>query len=182
MEAISKIEGFSPAPRILGKAMALLRDPNSDINDISEIVSSDTALAAQMIRWANSAFYGTGSVSSLDQAVQKIGFRESIRLLNLSVARTMADVAIGVLHNVGNVLNSVNVSIDILTEKLRKSRVTGVVKLAKLFKEHTNDIGTYLTEDTHAFECASQHLDVFWKPHAIFLPADRKKPPLTVHF
>jgi len=91
LEAISKIEGFSPAPRILGKAMALLRDPNSDINDISEIVSSDTALAAQMIRWANSAFYGTGSVSSLDQAVQKIGFRESIRLLNLSVARTMSN-------------------------------------------------------------------------------------------
>lgn len=67
----------------------------------------------------------------------------------------MADVAIGVLHNVGNVLNSVNVSIDILTEKLRKSRVTGVVKLAKLFKEHTNDIGTYLTEDTHGRQIPS---------------------------
>lgn len=87
-------------------------------------------------------------ITSLKQTEAKL---ENIHkeLVTASRQAGMADVAIGVLHNVGNVLNSVNVSIDILTEKLRKSRVTGVVKLAKLFKEHDKDIGTYLSEDKH---------------------------------
>lgn len=70
--------------------MALLRDPDSSINDIAMLVSADPALTAQMIRWSNSAMFGGARVSSLDQAVQKIGFREGIRLLNLSVAKTIS--------------------------------------------------------------------------------------------
>lgn len=89
--AISKIERFSPAPRILAKAMTFLRDPNSGIDDIAELIKSDTALTAQIIRGANSAFYGASlRVSSLDQAVLKIGFRESIRLLNLAASQIIA--------------------------------------------------------------------------------------------
>lgn len=91
LEAIAKIVRFSPAPRILGKAMILLRDPNSSIEDVATLIKTDTALTALIIRGANSAFYGGGErVSSLDQAVQKIGFRESIRLLNLSVTQIVS--------------------------------------------------------------------------------------------
>ncbi|MBI5380630.1 MAG: HDOD domain-containing protein [Opitutae bacterium] len=91
LEAIVKIEKFSPAPRVLSKAVALLRNPDSDIGDIANLVKSDTALTADIIRGSNSAYYGVGErVSSLDRAVAKIGFRESLRLLNLAVAHLMA--------------------------------------------------------------------------------------------
>ena len=35
----------------------------------------------------------------------------------------MAEIATGVLHNVGNVLNSVNVSTNLLTERAQSSRI-----------------------------------------------------------
>ncbi|MFA5263822.1 MAG: HDOD domain-containing protein, partial [Opitutaceae bacterium] len=86
------IEKFSPAPRVLGRAMTLLRDADADLNEISDLIKTDLALTTDIIRGANSAFYGLGErVSSLDRAVQKIGFRECIRLLNLSVAHNLSN-------------------------------------------------------------------------------------------
>ena len=90
-EAISKIDKLSPAPRILSRALGLLRDPDSEIGDIVALINNDPALTADIIRGSNTAYYGIGErVASLDRAVQKIGFRESIRLLNLAVIHLIA--------------------------------------------------------------------------------------------
>jgi HD-like signal output (HDOD) protein len=89
--AIARIETFSAAPRILSRAMRLLRDPQSDLESIVTLVANDPALAADLIRCSNSAFYGHGSpVKTVGEAVQKIGFRETIRQLNLAIARVAA--------------------------------------------------------------------------------------------
>jgi len=90
--AIARIETFSAAPRILSRALTMLRDPESDLDSIATLVGSDSALAADIIRCANSAFYGAGGVKvqTIGQAVQKIGFRETIRRLNLTVSRITA--------------------------------------------------------------------------------------------
>jgi PAS domain S-box-containing protein len=69
------------------------------------------------------------------------------QLLDVSRRAGMADVATGVLHNVGNVLNSINVSTHLLVEQVEASRVHSVVKLADLFEEHAADLGQFLTED-----------------------------------
>ena len=58
----------------------------------------------------------------------------------------MAEVAIGVLHNVGNVLNSVNVSTTILEEKLRSSSVSLLKKGTDLLEQHESEIAEFLTE------------------------------------
>jgi HD-like signal output (HDOD) protein len=85
--ALQQIEKFSPAPVILANAMDLLRDPRSDIETIAALVGSDSALAADILRCANSAYYGVGTSTNIGDAVQRIGMRESIRLLNVAVAR-----------------------------------------------------------------------------------------------
>jgi PAS domain S-box-containing protein len=59
----------------------------------------------------------------------------------------MAEVATGVLHNVGNVLNSVNVSATLVCDRLEHSNLTDLAKAAALFKEHTNDLPAFLTSD-----------------------------------
>ncbi len=61
-------------------------------------------------------------------------------LVDASRKAGMADVATGVLHNVGNVLNTVNVAADQLAEGLRKSRVEGLAKLAELLGEQAGDL------------------------------------------
>jgi PAS domain S-box-containing protein len=65
-------------------------------------------------------------------------------LVDASRKAGMADVATGVLHNVGNVLNSVNVSAELLAEGLRQSRVDGVGKLADLFAAQAADLPAFL--------------------------------------
>jgi len=59
----------------------------------------------------------------------------------------MAEVATGVLHNVGNVLTSVKVSANVVMDNTRKSKVSGIAKLSALLQEHADDLGKFLTED-----------------------------------
>jgi PAS domain S-box-containing protein len=59
----------------------------------------------------------------------------------------MAEVATSVLHNVGNVLNSVNVSATVVTEKLRNSKLDNIVKLAALMDKNPTDLAAFLVND-----------------------------------
>jgi signal transduction histidine kinase len=59
----------------------------------------------------------------------------------------MAEVATGVLHNVGNVLNSVNVSTTLIREKLNRSEVATLVKVGGLLREHEANLAEFLTAD-----------------------------------
>jgi PAS domain S-box-containing protein len=69
------------------------------------------------------------------------------RLLETSRLAGMAEVATGVLHNVGNVLNSVNVSAGLVVEKLRRSKVSKLGQAAALLTERNGDLGDYLAHD-----------------------------------
>jgi len=59
----------------------------------------------------------------------------------------MAEVATGVLHNVGNVLNSVNVSATLVCEHVKKSKVLAVGKVAALLSEHADDEKFLMADD-----------------------------------
>jgi len=74
---------------------------------------------------------------------------ESVTNELVSTARRagMAEIATGVLHNVGNVLNSVNVSANVALSNLQKSEVTSLVKVGQLLTDHKQDIAQYLSTD-----------------------------------
>ena len=59
----------------------------------------------------------------------------------------MAEIANNVLHNVGNVLNSVNVSAGLVNSKMRYSKALGLAKAVQLINEHAADLGDFLTHD-----------------------------------
>lgn len=69
------------------------------------------------------------------------------QLLETSREAGMAEVATGVLHNVGNILNSVNVSTTLIREKLRGSEVASLIKLGCLLQQHEADLPGFLTAD-----------------------------------
>jgi PAS domain S-box-containing protein len=68
-------------------------------------------------------------------------------LVDASRQAGMAEVATGVLHNVGNVLNSVNVSSALIANTLRKLRIAGLGKIAALLGEHQQDLAAFMTTD-----------------------------------
>ncbi|XXD92206.1 response regulator [Pseudomonas sp. Z4-7] len=59
----------------------------------------------------------------------------------------MAEIATTVLHNVGNVLNSVNVSAELVSSQMRTSKAQGLGKVARLMNEHVHDLSDFLTTD-----------------------------------
>ncbi len=68
-------------------------------------------------------------------------------LINVSRQAGMAEVATGVLHNIGNVLNSVNVSASLVTDQLRESKAANLPKIAAMLEEHAGDLAEFLTDD-----------------------------------
>ena len=69
------------------------------------------------------------------------------QLLDTSRQAGMAEVATGVLHNVGNVLNSVNVSTTLVSENLKRSKTGNLARVAAMFREHAAELGAFLSAD-----------------------------------
>jgi PAS domain S-box-containing protein len=68
-------------------------------------------------------------------------------LIEASRLAGMAEVATGVLHNVGNVLNSVNVSATVITESVRHLKVESLESICALLRQHRTDLAAFLTAD-----------------------------------
>ncbi len=59
----------------------------------------------------------------------------------------MAEIATNVLHNVGNVLNSVNVSVGVLSSQVRTSKASGLARAVQMMNEHAADLGHFMSHD-----------------------------------
>ena len=70
-----------------------------------------------------------------------------LQLRDASRDAGMAEVATGVLHSVGNVLNSLGVSASLMQTQLRDSRVTNVQRVAAMLNEQGDRLGQFLVED-----------------------------------
>lgn len=86
------------------------------------------------------------------------------QLVDSSRRAGMAELANGVLHNVGNVLNSVNVGTNLLRDRLRSSKVAGLQRVVSLLREHEHDLAEFLANTPqggkvpHYLEQLSAHL------------------------
>jgi signal transduction histidine kinase len=56
----------------------------------------------------------------------------------------MAEIATGVLHNVGNVLNSLNVSVSMISDQVRASRVSGLTRSIELVDNFPGGLPAFL--------------------------------------
>ena len=94
---------------------------------------------------------------------------ERVHKLLLASSRQagMAEVATNVLHNVGNVLNSVNVSANVVSERIRKSKCAGLARVAALLSEHASDLTAFLTGSQ------GKHLPAYLQELAANLVAER---------
>lgn len=75
--------------------------------------------------------------------------RETLHEELRSAARRagMAEVATGVLHNVGNVLNSLNISTQTLARSLETSPVPKLARASEIVSQHRDNLAEFLCED-----------------------------------
>src|SRR5271165_1498206 len=69
------------------------------------------------------------------------------QLLETSRQAGMAEVATSILHNVGNVLNSVNVSSGLILDKIQNSKVTGLTRAVALMEAHKSDLPGFFDQN-----------------------------------
>ncbi len=69
------------------------------------------------------------------------------KLIETARQMGMAEVATGVLHNVGNVLNSVGVTTSLIKKRVRESKVDVLARISDQFHEHRDDLVRFISSD-----------------------------------
>ena len=127
--------------------------------DLMIFISQHIAIALQHVNDTESLRRINGelknSAAQLEQSnarlKDQIEEREEIsrRMVELSHQAGKAEIATGVLHNVGNVLNSINVSASLIEETLFSSR-TDSLKNAATLLDQQEDLCQFFREDKRA--------------------------------
>ena len=144
-------DGTTPVPREQRPLAGALRGTNVSDAEFM-IVRPDGAVRtvlASARRLVGPAGQALGAVEVVQDITERRLAEEELegvhkQLLVASRQAGMAEVATNVLHNVGNVLNSVNVSASLLSERLRKSKCAGLERVAALLSEHAGDLPGFL--------------------------------------
>ncbi len=68
-------------------------------------------------------------------------------LMDVSRQAGMAEIATGVLHNVGNTLNSVNISAELVADGLRNLRLNRLEQAIGLMHAHSADLGAFFATE-----------------------------------
>lgn len=117
---------------------------------LGELASANDALEARVadrtsqLSLANETL--AHEIKVRQQAVEDLQ-RTQRELVESSRLAGMAEVATGVLHNVGNVLNSVNVSANLVVDQVRNSKTASLARAVQLMRDHRGDLGRFITED-----------------------------------
>jgi len=82
-------------------------------------------------------------IKAKEEAMKELAAAQS-SLLETSRIAGMAEVATNVLHNVGNVLNSINVSCTLLRDQLQHSRIAGIEKTAELLNRQKDNLPQFM--------------------------------------
>jgi HD-like signal output (HDOD) protein len=73
-ELVNRVGNLPPLPQAAQKALALIRDPKSNMASISEVLEKDQILTSLILRMANSVYYGlTYKVATVQQASVVLG-------------------------------------------------------------------------------------------------------------
>lgn len=92
-QRLSETLDLPPLPETARRIIELRVDPNADTTQLASIVELDPGMAAQVVSWARSPYYGVkGEIKSVEDAVIRVlGFDLVINLaLGLSLGRTLS--------------------------------------------------------------------------------------------
>ena len=136
--------------RFLARQQQIQANRETDVFDVLEL--KDGRIVERYIKPQSIDGKNVGVVVSFRDITERKRTEQELenihrQLLDASRKAGMAEVASNVLHNVGNVLNSVNVSTNLLTENTKRSKVASLAKVAGLLREHTGDLAAFIADD-----------------------------------
>lgn len=80
--SIEALERLPPLPEVARRLLQLKGDPDCDVGRLADVINLEPAIAAQLLRWANSAAYGVrGKIATVkDAIIRTLGFEGSLDL------------------------------------------------------------------------------------------------------
>jgi HD-like signal output (HDOD) protein len=80
---------------VLSKLGEMLQDINSELDAIAGLLRRDVALAARIVRISNSPMFGGGGqIASIEEAVNRVGFGEILKLVGTATAARFTERAL----------------------------------------------------------------------------------------
>ncbi|MCG8421502.1 MAG: sensor histidine kinase [Proteobacteria bacterium] len=119
------------------KSMLALEEKNRKLEQITE----ELGRTSRQVQALNETLE-----QRIDERTKELA-EVQLDLLEISRRAGMAEVAAGILHNVGNVLNSINVSAQLLSRRVESGRVRDVQKVVDLLDAKSSDLASFLTSD-----------------------------------
>lgn len=81
-QLLAKVRAVYSLPQTFHRLNEVVRDPNSSMSDIGEVLMADQALSARILQLANSSFYGFPThIETVSHAVTMIGAEQMIALV-----------------------------------------------------------------------------------------------------
>jgi len=88
-QRIQKITNLPPMPNMAQKIIQLNSNPYAHAEDLAKLIEKDPSLSAQIIRYAQSSFYGyEGTVASVRQAISRVLGYDLVMNIALGIAAT----------------------------------------------------------------------------------------------
>ena len=92
---LSKVKSFPTMPGAGAKMLALLEEPDTTISEIEDVLRYDPGLTANVLKLANSAYFGVPSkIGSLKQAVILLGLKRLMQLVVASCVSAIMDKSV----------------------------------------------------------------------------------------
>ena len=84
------LQDLPPMPQVAQKARELMKDPDSSISQLAQIIETDQGIVTRVLKIANSSYYGmSGRVSSVKHASVILGTQTLMELLNLACSSSI---------------------------------------------------------------------------------------------
>lgn len=170
---LQRIEYLPPFPVAVAKAMALLKNPNTTVDEIADIIRFDQAIATNILRLCNSSYIGLRRpISNIREAVVFIGLQHLRRILMITGTRTYFEAKKPGYEARKGELWRHALAVSIISEHIAKMVPGGDrdnVFLASLLHDMGKLVLSEFIEDQYA-ELAGQLGD----DHTSFLDVERK--------
>ena len=89
-EIVAWVGDLPPMPQVASRAISMIENPDTAANELTELLSTDTALAARVLKIANSAMFSRQrEITTLNQAIMVIGYKA---LKGIIVAATLRQI------------------------------------------------------------------------------------------
>jgi putative nucleotidyltransferase with HDIG domain len=169
---IQGIKDLPPMPQVVIKIQHLISDLNSDTAKLAEIIESDQAIAAKVLKMANSAFFGmSGKISSIHQASLLLGYQALGEIVTMAGA---ADILSGSMPGYG--YDSRELWKHSLAVAFSAKMIAEIKNKDLIHEAHTagliHDVGKIIL-DSHVLENRDQISAYMVQEEKTFLDAER---------